>query len=88
MRRHHCLLACCMCCGCLSCALFPAGINKNSAAEDTEEQDWDATFSINTKGVFLCCQVWAWLVWVLREGGQCCWGLWVVNMSHGQLAGF
>lgn len=36
------------------------GINKNSAAEETEEGDWDATFAINTKGVFLCCQVGCW----------------------------
>jgi len=36
---------------------IPAGINKNCAAEDTEEGDWEATFAINTKGVFLCCQV-------------------------------
>jgi NAD(P)-dependent dehydrogenase (short-subunit alcohol dehydrogenase family) len=35
----------------------PPGINKNSAAEETAESDWDATFDINTKGVFLCCQV-------------------------------
>lgn len=39
------------------CPFCSAGINKNSAAEETEEQDWDATFAINTKGVFLCCQV-------------------------------
>ena len=34
-----------------------AGMNKNNAAEDTSEEEWDATFELNTKGVFLCCQV-------------------------------
>ena len=31
-------------------------MNKNSAAEDTPVADWDLTFSLNTRGVFLCCQ--------------------------------
>lgn len=48
--RHPVVPACC-------CGVWLAGINKNSAAEDTDEADWDATFAINTKGVFLCCQV-------------------------------
>ena len=43
--------------GGLHVAVNNAGINKNSAAEDTTEQDWDLTFDLNTKGVFLCCQV-------------------------------
>lgn len=43
--------------GGLHIAVNNAGINKNAAAEDTTEQDWDLTFDINTKGVFLCCQV-------------------------------
>ncbi len=43
--------------GGLHIAVNNAGINKNSAAEDTTEQDWDLTFDVNTKGVFLCCQV-------------------------------
>lgn len=42
--------------GGLHIAVNNAGINKNSAAEDTTEQDWDLTFDLNTKGVFLCCQ--------------------------------
>jgi NAD(P)-dependent dehydrogenase (short-subunit alcohol dehydrogenase family)/predicted O-methyltransferase YrrM len=42
--------------GGLHIAVNNAGINKNAAAEDTTEQDWDLTFDINTKGVFLCCQ--------------------------------
>merc|ERR1712214_119170 len=33
-----------------------AGVNKNSAAEDTPIEDWDLTFNLNTRGVFLCCQ--------------------------------
>lgn len=39
------------------CHVCRTGINKNSAAEETAESDWDDTFAINTKGVFLCCQV-------------------------------
>jgi NAD(P)-dependent dehydrogenase (short-subunit alcohol dehydrogenase family) len=40
-----------------TCGTAAAGINRNSAAEDTPEGEWDATFAVNTKGVFLCCQV-------------------------------
>jgi len=43
--------------GGLHIAVNNAGINKNAAAEDTTEADWDATFGVNTKGLFLCCQV-------------------------------
>ena len=43
--------------GGLHIAINNAGINKNAAAEDTTEEDWDMTFNVNTKGVFLCCQV-------------------------------
>merc|ERR1711871_1833457 len=32
------------------------GINKNSAAEDTPMSEFDATFGVNTRGVFMCCQ--------------------------------
>eukprot|EP00879_Flechtneria_rotunda_P019807 GHRR01020820.1.p1 GENE.GHRR01020820.1~~GHRR01020820.1.p1 ORF type:complete len:456 (+),score=169.59 GHRR01020820.1:286-1653(+) len=53
--------------GRLDIAINNAGINKNSAAEDTPENEWDATFSVNTKGVFLSCQVG--VLWVL---GLCC----------------
>jgi NAD(P)-dependent dehydrogenase (short-subunit alcohol dehydrogenase family) len=43
--------------GRLDIAVNNAGINRNSAAEETGEAEWDATFDVNTKGVFLCCQV-------------------------------
>lgn len=43
--------------GGLHIAVNNAGINKNAAAEDCKEEDWDLTFDLNTKGVFLCCQV-------------------------------
>lgn len=43
--------------GGLHIAVNNAGINKNAAAEDCKEADWDLTFDLNTKGVFLCCQV-------------------------------
>ena len=43
--------------GGLQIAVNNAGILENSAAEDTTEEDWDRVFDINTKGVFLCCQV-------------------------------
>ncbi|KFQ78830.1 hypothetical protein N335_07674, partial [Phaethon lepturus] len=33
-----------------------AGINMNSASEDTSLEEWDKTFSVNLRGLFLCCQ--------------------------------
>lgn len=43
--------------GGLDIAVNNAGINFNNAAEDTPECEWDMTFNLNTKGLFLCCQV-------------------------------
>ena len=43
--------------GRLDIAVNNAGINFNNAAEDTPEGEWDMTFNLNTKGLFLCCQV-------------------------------
>ena len=43
--------------GRLDIAINNAGMNKNHAAEDCSDSDWDQTFELNTKGVFLCCQV-------------------------------
>ena len=43
--------------GGLDIAVNNAGINFNNAAEDTPEGEWDMTFNLNTKGLFLCCQV-------------------------------
>jgi len=40
----------------LHIAVNNAGINKNAAAEDTPIEDWDLTFGLNTRGVFICCQ--------------------------------
>jgi NAD(P)-dependent dehydrogenase (short-subunit alcohol dehydrogenase family) len=42
--------------GGLDIAFNNAGINLNSAAEETPVGDWDATFAVNLRGVFLCCQ--------------------------------
>lgn len=42
--------------GSLQIAFNNAGINKNSAAEETSLEEWDQTFSINLRGLFLCCQ--------------------------------
>ena len=42
--------------GGLHIAVNNAGINKNSAAEDTPIAEFDATFGVNTRGVFMCCQ--------------------------------
>eukprot|EP00310_Coccolithus_braarudii_P018155 CAMPEP_0183340344 /NCGR_PEP_ID=MMETSP0164_2-20130417/6926_1 /TAXON_ID=221442 /ORGANISM="Coccolithus pelagicus ssp braarudi, Strain PLY182g" /LENGTH=603 /DNA_ID=CAMNT_0025510461 /DNA_START=45 /DNA_END=1856 /DNA_ORIENTATION=- len=42
--------------GGLHIAVNNAGVNKNSAAEDTPVSEWDATFGVNTRGVFMCCQ--------------------------------
>ncbi|XP_041837420.1 uncharacterized protein zgc:113054 [Melanotaenia boesemani] len=33
-----------------------AGINMNSASEDTSLEEWDKTFSVNLRGTFMCCQ--------------------------------
>ncbi|KAG8557117.1 hypothetical protein GDO81_018337 [Engystomops pustulosus] len=33
-----------------------AGINMNSASEDTTMEEWDKTFSVNLRGLFMCCQ--------------------------------
>lgn len=34
-----------------------AGINMNSASENTSLEEWDQTFNINLRGTFMCCQV-------------------------------
>ena len=46
--------------GGLDIAVNNAGINFNNAAENTPEGEWDMTFNLNTKGLFLCCQVGCW----------------------------
>ncbi|NXB01184.1 SOU2 reductase, partial [Cnemophilus loriae] len=33
-----------------------AGINLNSASEETSLDEWDKTFNVNLRGLFLCCQ--------------------------------
>ncbi|XP_042303387.1 uncharacterized protein LOC121920321 [Sceloporus undulatus] len=33
-----------------------AGINMNSSSEDTSLEEWDKTFNVNLRGLFLCCQ--------------------------------
>jgi NAD(P)-dependent dehydrogenase (short-subunit alcohol dehydrogenase family) len=42
--------------GRLDIAFNNAGINKNSAAEETPLEEWDQTFAVNLRGVFCCCQ--------------------------------
>jgi NAD(P)-dependent dehydrogenase (short-subunit alcohol dehydrogenase family) len=42
--------------GGLHIAFNNAGINRNSAAEETPLAEWDDTFAVNLRGVFLCCQ--------------------------------
>jgi NAD(P)-dependent dehydrogenase (short-subunit alcohol dehydrogenase family) len=42
--------------GDLHIAVNNAGVNFNSAAEETPIADWDATFDLNLRGLFLCCQ--------------------------------
>ena len=37
-------------------AINNAGINFNSAAEDTPMTEWDTTFDLNLRGLFMCCQ--------------------------------
>ena len=43
--------------GRLDIAFNNAGVNKNSAAEETPLDEWDQTFAVNLRGLFLCCQV-------------------------------
>ncbi|XP_063797119.1 uncharacterized protein LOC134958441 isoform X2 [Pseudophryne corroboree] len=33
-----------------------AGINMNSASEATTLEEWDKTFNVNLRGLFMCCQ--------------------------------
>ncbi len=42
--------------GGLHVAFNNAGLNKNSAAEETSLEEWNETFALNLRGVFLCCQ--------------------------------
>jgi NAD(P)-dependent dehydrogenase (short-subunit alcohol dehydrogenase family) len=42
--------------GHLEIAVNNAGINANSAAEETSIEGWDRTFAVNLRGVFLRCQ--------------------------------
>jgi NAD(P)-dependent dehydrogenase (short-subunit alcohol dehydrogenase family) len=40
--------------GALHIAFNNAGVNKNSAAEDTPLEEWDQTFAVNLRGLFVC----------------------------------
>lgn len=42
--------------GALHIACNNAGINMNSASEDTTLDEFDRTFSVNLRGTFMCCQ--------------------------------
>lgn len=42
--------------GALHVAFNNAGVNKNSAAEITPLEEWDQTFTVNLRGLFVCCQ--------------------------------
>jgi len=42
--------------GDLHIAFNNAGINRNSAAEEPSLVEWNETFEVNLRGVFLCCQ--------------------------------
>lgn len=42
--------------GGLHIAVNNAGVNRNSAAEDTSLAEWDEVFSLNLRAVFACCQ--------------------------------
>lgn len=43
--------------GAVHIACNNAGINMNSASEDTSLEEWDQTFNVNLRGTFMCCQV-------------------------------
>ncbi|XP_013864919.1 uncharacterized protein zgc:113054 [Austrofundulus limnaeus] len=42
--------------GAIHIACNNAGINMNSASEDTSLEEWDRTFNVNLRGTFICCQ--------------------------------
>uniref|UniRef100_A0A8C2YVI5 D-arabinitol 2-dehydrogenase [ribulose-forming] n=1 Tax=Cyclopterus lumpus TaxID=8103 RepID=A0A8C2YVI5_CYCLU len=42
--------------GAIHVACNNAGINMNSASEDTSLEEWDQTFNVNLRGTFMCCQ--------------------------------
>ncbi|XP_020348483.1 uncharacterized protein zgc:113054 [Oncorhynchus kisutch] len=42
--------------GAIQIACNNAGINMNSASEDTSLKEWDQTFDVNLRGTFMCCQ--------------------------------
>lgn len=42
--------------GALHVACNNAGINMNSASEETTLEEWDKTFNVNLRGTFMCCQ--------------------------------
>ncbi|XP_072238935.1 uncharacterized protein [Leuresthes tenuis] len=42
--------------GAIHVACNNAGVNKNSASEDTSLEEWDRTFNVNLRGTFMCCQ--------------------------------
>jgi 2-epi-5-epi-valiolone dehydrogenase / demethylgadusol O-methyltransferase len=42
--------------GGLEIAVNNAGVNRNSAAEDTPPEEWDEVFRLNARAVFLGCQ--------------------------------
>ncbi|XP_068564124.1 uncharacterized protein zgc:113054 [Cebidichthys violaceus] len=42
--------------GAIHVACNNAGINMNSASEDTSLEEWDRTFNVNLRGTFMCCQ--------------------------------
>ncbi|ATY11247.1 short-chain dehydrogenase [Amycolatopsis sp. AA4] len=42
--------------GGLHIAVNNAGVNRNSAAEETPMDEWDEVFALNTRAVFACCQ--------------------------------
>ncbi|XP_071350627.1 uncharacterized protein [Trachinotus anak] len=42
--------------GAIHIACNNAGVNMNSASEDTSLEEWDQTFNVNLRGTFMCCQ--------------------------------
>lgn len=54
--------------GTIHIACNNAGINKNSASEDTSLEEWDQTFNVNLRGTFMCCQVphHLWILFVIN----------------------
>lgn len=64
--------------GAVDISVQNAGIITIAKVEDLTEAEWDATMTVNTKGVFLCCQEAIKTMRARRNGGR------LINIASGQ----